>query len=218
MTCNNFIIFLLLASLSAVGCRRFEEEKIVAQAKPFIPKNLYPIERLPAYFNRVVVLPCFYSDQDSPVLDYVDEVFHQELSQERIFETLRLSPVQMKEHFGVERVASNLPLPENFLMRLEELTAANGVLFVDIDSYRPYRPLALGVRSKLVDLKTGEFMWAIDETFDSGHADVIAGTRVFQAQAQVRALSAKTAGSVIHSPRAFAKYVASSCFSTMPMR
>ena len=218
MTCNNFIIFLLLASLSGVGCRRFEEEKIVAQAKPFIPKNLYPIERLPAYFNRVVVLPCFYSDQDSPVLDYVDEVFHQELSQERIFETLRLSPKQMKEHFGVERVASNLPLPENFLMRLEELTAANGVLFVDVDSYRPYRPLSLGVRSKLVDLKTGEFMWAIDETFDSGHADVIAATRVFQDHAQVRALSAKTSGSVIHSPRAFAKYVASSCFSTMPMR
>lgn len=218
MTCNNFIIFLLLASLSGVGCRRFEEEKIVAQAKPFIPKNLYPIERLPAYFNRVVVLPCFYSDQDSPVLDYIDEVFHQELSQERIFETLRLSPKQMKEHFGVERVASNLPLPENFLMRLEELTAANGVLFVDVDSYRPYRPLSLGVRSKLVDLKTGEFMWAIDETFDSGHADVIAATRVFQDRAQVRALSAKTSGSVIHSPRAFAKYVASSCFSTMPMR
>jgi hypothetical protein len=212
-----FIVFVLILSFT-YGCRRFEEEKIVAQAKPFIPKNLYPVERLPAYFNRVVVLPCFYSDQDAPVLDYVDEVFHQELSQERIFETLRLSPEQMKEHFGIERVASNLPLPENFLMRLEELTAANGVLFVDIDSYRAYRPLALGVRSKLVDLKTGEFMWAIDETFDSGHADVIAGTKIFQNQDQVRALSAKTSGSVMHSPRTFAKYVASSCFSTMPMR
>ena len=218
MKFNHLFIFFVLILSFTNGCRRFEEEKLVAQAEPFIPKNLYPIERLPTHFNRVVVLPCFYSDQDSPILDYVDEVFHQELSQERIFETLRLSPEQMKEHFGVERVASNLPLPENFLMRLEELTAANGVLFVDIDSYRPYRPLALGVRSKLVDLKTGEFMWAIDETFDSGHADVIAGTKVFQNQSQVRAISAKTSGSVMHSPRIFAKYVASSCFSTMPMR
>ena len=214
---NLFILSILLLSFT-FGCRRFEEERIVAQANPFIPQNLYPIERLPTYFNRVVVLPCFYSDQDSPILEYVDEVFHQELSQERIFETLRLSPEQMKEQFGVERVASNLPLPENFLRRLEELTAANGVLFVDIDSYRPYRPLSLGVRSKLVDLKTGEFMWAIDETFDSGHADVLAGTKLFQDQSQVRALSGKTSGSVIHSPRIFAKYVASSCFSTMPMR
>lgn len=214
---NLFILFILIAACT-FGCRRFEEDKIVAQADPFIPKNLYPIERLPPYFNRVVVLPCFYSDQDSPVLNYVDEIFHQELSQERIFETLRLSPKQMKEQFGVERVASNHPLPENFLRRLEELTGANGVLFVDIDSYRAYRPMALGVRSKLVDLKTGEFMWAIDETFDSGHADVMASTKLFQNRSQVRALSLKTSGSVMHSPRIFTKYVAASCFSTMPMR
>lgn len=218
MTYNNFIICLLLASLSGVGCRRFEEEKIVAQAEPFIPSNLYPIERLPEYFNRVVVLPCFYYDQDSPLLGYVDEIFHQELSQERIFETIRLSSYQMKEHFDVERVDSSKPLPENFLRRLEELTAANGVLFVDLDSYRPYRPLALGVRAKLVDIKSGEYMWAIDETFDTGHADVIAGANVFQRNSQVRAISSKTAGSVLHSPRIFSKYVASTCFSTMPLR
>jgi hypothetical protein len=218
MKCNNLLILFVVLFSVTFGCRRFEEEKIVAQAEPFIPKNLYPIERLPAYFNRVVVLPCYYADGDSPVLDYVDEVFHQELSQERIFETLQLSSEQMKEQFGVERVASNLPLPENFLRRLEDLTGANGVLFVDIDSYRAYRPLSLGVRSKLVDLKTGEFMWAIDETFDSGHANVIAGTQLFQNKAQVRALSTKTVGSVMHSPRIFAKYVASTCFSTMPMR
>ena len=218
MKCNNLLILFVVLFSVTFGCRRFEEEKIVAKAEPFIPKNLYPIERLPAYFNRVVVLPCYYADEDSPVLDYVDEVFHQELSQERIFETLRLSSGQMKEQFGVERVASNLPLPENFLRRLEDLTGANGVLFIDVDSYRAYRPLSLGVRAKLVDLKTGEFMWAIDETFDSGHANVIAGTQLFQSKAQVRALSAKTVGSVMHSPRIFAKYVASTCFSTMPMR
>ena len=214
---KNLLIPLLVLSIT-FGCRRFEEEKIVAQAEPFVPKNLYPIERLPTHFNRVVVLPCYYADPDSPILDYVDEVFHQELSQERIFETLRLSPQQMEEQFGVKRLASNLPLPENFLRRLEDLTSANGVLFVDVDSYRAYRPLSLGVRSKLVDLKTGEFMWAIDETFDSGHAEVIAGANLFQGNSQVRALSAKTSGSVLHSPRIFAKYVASACFSTMPMR
>ncbi|MBT3635993.1 MAG: hypothetical protein HN531_03570 [Opitutae bacterium] len=124
----------------------------------------------------------------------------------------------MKEHFGIERVDSSKPLPENFLRKLEELTAANGVLFVDLDSYRPYRPLALGVRAKLVDLKSGEYMWAIDETFDSGHASVIAGANVFQKSSQVRAISSKTAGSTLHSPRIFSKYVASTCFSTMPSR
>ncbi len=218
MTTNTLTTFVLLAIVFGTGCRRFEEEKIVAQAEPFVPSNLYPIERLPEYFNRVVVLPCYHADPDSPLLAYADEIFHQELSQERIFETIRMSHYQMKTHFGVERVDSSKPLPENFLRRLEELTAANGVLFVDLDSYRPYRPLALGVRAKLVDLKSGEFMWAIDETFDSGHANVIAGANVFQKTSQVRAISSKTAGSTLHSPRIFSKYVASTCFSTMPSR
>ena len=69
-----------------------------------------------------------------------------------------------------------------------------------------------------MDLKTGEYMWAIDETFDSGHAGVIAGANAFQQKSQVRAISAKTSGSVLHSPRVFAKYVATTCFSTMPNR
>jgi hypothetical protein len=215
---NYLVVFFIFAFLFGSGCRRFEQEKIVAQAEPFVPQNLYPIERLPAYFNRVVVLPCYFPDLDSPILDYADGIFHQELSQERIFETIQLSQDQMKKHFGVERVASNLPLPENFLRRLEALTSANGVLFVDIDSYRAYRPISLGVRAKLVDLKSGEYMWAIDETFDSGHASVIAGANIFQKRAQVRALSSKTGGSVLHSPRIFSKYVASTCFSTMPTR
>ncbi|HAW97398.1 MAG TPA: hypothetical protein DCX67_02585 [Opitutae bacterium] len=215
---RNILHLCLLLFVFLCSCRRFEQEKIVAQAEPFAPRNLYPIERLPSYFNRVAVLPCHYSDMDSPILEYVDEIFHQELSQERIFETVRLKPAQMREIFGVERVASNLPLPENFLRRLEETTGANGVLFVDLDSYRAYRPISLGVRSKLVDLKTGEYMWAIDETFDSGHAGVIAGANAFQQKSQVRAISAKTSGSVLHSPRVFAKYVATTCFSTMPNR
>ena len=100
MKCNNLLILFVVLFSVTFGCRRFEEEKIVAKAEPFIPKNLYPIERLPAYFNRVVVLPCYYADEDSPVLDYVDEVFHQELSQERIFETLRLSSGHKLEERG----------------------------------------------------------------------------------------------------------------------
>ena len=41
----------------------FRAGKVVARAEPFVPTNLYPIERLPNYFNRVVVLPSFYPDE-----------------------------------------------------------------------------------------------------------------------------------------------------------
>ena len=213
---NYFLCVLFIFGFSS--CRKFEQEKVIARAEPFTPTNLYPIERLPAYFNRVVVLPCYYSDLDSPLLGYVDKIFQQELAQERIFETIPFSTNQMQRLFGIKRVSSSLALPENFLRKLEDVTSANGVLFVDLDSYRAYRPISLGVRAKLVDIKSGEFMWAIDETFDAGQASVIVGSKIYQENAQVRALSAKTSGSVLHSPRIFAKYVASTTFSTLPMR
>lgn len=213
-----YFLFTVFVITGFSSCRKFEQEKVVARAEPFVPTNLYPIERLPDYFNRVVVLPGYYADEDSHLLKYIDDIFHQELAQERIFETIRYGTKKMKTIFGVERVSSSGELPENFLRRLEEMTNANGVLFLDFDSYRPYRPISIGIRAKLVDIKTGEFVWAIDETFDAGHASVIVGSSIFQEKAQVRALSAKTSGSVLHSPRIFAKYVASTTFSTLPLR
>ena len=78
-----FIALFVISTFSS-SCRRFEQEKVVTKAEPYKPVNLYPIERLPSYFNRVVVLPCFHPDQDSPILEYADEIFLQELNQERI--------------------------------------------------------------------------------------------------------------------------------------
>jgi len=212
-----YLALAVFISLS-FSCRKFKEEKIVAKAEPFTPTNIYPVERLPLHFTRVALLPCFHEDPDSPVLEFCDQIFHQELSQERIFEIVKLSPEDLKNIFGTRRVSSTRNLPANFLKIIESQTGANGVMFIDLDSYRPFRPMSLGVRSKLVDLKTGEFMWAIDETFDAGHASVIVGASQFQETSQVRALSNKTNGSVLHSPRNFTKYVASTVFSTLPKR
>ena len=214
--------FSLLSILTIIiffsSCRKFQEEKVVAKAKPFSPTNIYPVERLPLNFTRVALLPCYYGDPDSQILSFCDPIFLQELSQERIFEIVQISPDELRNLTGKSRVSSTQNLPANFLRIIESNTGAQGVLFVDLDSYKPFRPMSIGVRSKLVDLKTGEFMWAIDETFDAGHANVVVGAAQFQESSQVRALSARTNGSVLHSPRIFTKYVASTIFSTLPKR
>ena len=212
------ITSLIFISLFSFSCRKFKEEKVIAKAEPFRPTNIYPVERLPLNFTRVALLPCFHEDPDSAVLSFCDEIFLQELSQERIFEIVRIKPNELKSLTGFSRVSSTDDLPANFLRIIENRTGARGVLFIDLDSYKPFRPMSLGVRSKLVDLKTGEFMWAIDETFDAGHASVIVGAGNFQNSAQVRALSERTNGSVLQSPRVFTKYIASTIFSTLPKR
>ena len=200
------------------GCRKFEQEKIVAKADPYTPTNLYPIERLPKYFNRVAVLPVYHNDSDSHLLEFADPIFQQELIQERIFEVIPISTQEMKTIFGLERVSSVGKLPNNFLSEIGNITQANGILFTEIISYSPYRPINISVRSKLVDINSGELMWAVDEIVDAGHASVLLAASHFQNSSQVRALSQKTSGSATQSPRTFVKFVASSLFSTLPQR
>ena len=76
-----FVLFALscLSFLVAVDSRK----KIVATPSTLCQATLSR-RRLPEYFNRVVVLPCYYHDQDSPLLEYIDK-FSTELAQERIF-------------------------------------------------------------------------------------------------------------------------------------
>ena len=134
-----FLLFLLIWGSSS--CRKFEQEKIVAEAEPYIPRNLYPVERLPTYFNRVVVLPNFYKDSSVSVLNYSDDTFLSELSKIGVFEVVPVPVSFCKKHFGKERISSSESLPDNFLKLLTEEFGANGVLFVDLHSFNPYLSL-----------------------------------------------------------------------------
>ena len=208
------LFFILLFS----SCRKFEQEKIVAEADPYKPTNLYPIERLPKYFNRVAILPCFYPDSASQVLSFSDEIFLKEVAKVGVFEPIGVSRDFCLKNFNKERISSTESLPENFFTILEEKYGVNGVLFVDLHSYKPYRPISLGIRSKLVDLKSGEFMWAIDETIDAGDASVMVSVNSYQRSLHVQSLSQKTSSSILQSPRLFTKFSAYSVFSTLPNR
>lgn len=212
LTCFSVVL------IFCTSCRKLEHEKIIAETEPYQPRNLYPIERIPPYFNRVVVLPNFHLDSSSQVLSFSDNIFFKELSKIGIFETIHLPKEKCMELFGQERFSSSESLPEHFLGTLDEKYGANGVLFLDLHSFTPYKPLSLGVRAKLVDIKSGEFMWAIDETFDAGNASVIAAVIQFQRMNHVQAISNKTSTSVLQSPRFFCKFVAHSMYTTLPRR
>jgi len=201
-----------------LSCRKHTPETALRSAKAFEPQNLYPVERLPVYFNRVVVLPAFIEGNPHNLTEYIDEVFSKQLSKEGIFEIVRLSESSCMKLFGQKRLSSSQNLQEDFLSILEYETGANGVLFIDLHSFSPYRPMSIGVRSKLVDLKSGDFVWAIDETFDVGNISVLAGAQQFQGEHVFNSLSQKTKGSVSQSPRAFCHYVAHTLFKTLPRR
>ena len=213
-----FFYFLLACLVFSAGCRKSKQEKALAEAQPFQVTNLYPIERLPVYFNRVVVMPVHLEASSQNISGFVDDIVNQELAQARLFETVRFSTESCKSYFGKERINSSDSLPDNFLEVLKSQTQANGVLFVDILGFQSYRPLSISLRSKLVDLNSGDFMWAVDETIDSSRASVITASRLYENTHHVRALSAKTSSSVLQSPRSFTKFSAHKIFTTLPSR
>jgi hypothetical protein len=210
--------FSLACLVFSTSCRKSEQEKALAEAQPYTVANLYPIERLPVYFNRVVVMPVHLESSSQNISGFVDDIINQELAQARLFETVRFSTQSCKNYFGKERINSSDSLPENFLEILKSQTQANGVLFVDVLGFQSYRPLSISLRAKLVDLNSGDFMWAVDETIDSSHASVIAASRLYENTHHVRALSAKTSSSVLQSPRSFTKFSAHKIFSSLPSR
>jgi len=201
------------------GCRHADRDKLVRAASPHSPTNIHAVERLPGNFQRVVVLPCHHEPEDELLVDYVDSVFRQELTKRRVFEPLFVSRPELRRMVGKSQLTPQERLPENFLARLlAEHPGVDGVMFLEIFGYRAYKPLALGVRGKLVDLRSGDFIWAIDETFDAGNASVMAAAENFQVRAHVTTFSKHSHGSVLSSPRIFAKYVADAAFGTLPTR
>ena len=127
-----FTYFLLTSILILSSCRKFKEEEVVAKAEPFKPTNIYPVERLPLHFTRVVLLPCFHPDSDSTILKFCDQVFYQELAQERIFEIIHFQQMIYKiysvtkdchQQEGYQQISSKelkikLVLMESFLLIL----------------------------------------------------------------------------------------------------
>jgi len=213
-----FLVALCVA-FTLIGCRHADRDKIVRKAPLHTPTNIHSVEKLPDNFKRVVVLPCHHFPEDELLMDYADTVFRQELGKKRVFEPVFIDRTELRSMVGKTQLTPQEKLPENFLTRLlAKHPDVDGVMFLEIFGYRAYKPLSLGIRGRLVDLRSGDFIWAIDETFDAGNASVIAAAEDFQRRDQVTNFSRHSHGSVLSSPRVFTKYVADATFGTLPTR
>ena len=91
--------FVALVLILFCGCGRFDRTSQTVQVVPFEVTNLYPIERLPVYFNRVIVMPCHLAGNSENISEFADDIINQELAQARLFETVRFSTQSCKAFF-----------------------------------------------------------------------------------------------------------------------
>ncbi len=159
--------------------------------------------------RRVAMLPFYYEREDGSPATQIDAAFHEELGKTALFEIVWIDRAQLKAWTGRGQISSAENLPANLLLTVAAQTGANAVLFTDVTHYFPYQPISIGVRSKLVDIRTGGIRWAFDHLFDSGNPAIAQATRCFyMTQIQTNLPIGNDGGAVLQSPRKFAGYAA----------
>lgn len=213
-----FRILPLLMAVLVSGCTTS-----AVRTKPASPKvQLANVYRPPVAgeLSRVAVLPLSGDVQPPHALREMDQTFFAEFNKTQVFEGVRVDRPDMAEIIHQDQLPSTEAIPRELLLALQQRYSAEAVLFIDVTHYRPYRPISISVRTKLVSLKTNEVLWAIDASFDSAEPGVADAARLYSklTEQNPRILKASDSSGVLLSPQRFARFVAREVFATLPKR
>jgi hypothetical protein len=201
------------------ACSHTRKTKLDDVGLSYTPRNIGGVARWPAEVQRVAVLPVADATGSLPTT-FVTSYDPTWLN--------ALQHTQRAEFVAVDRAAysrwTNHPralvstalLPADWASRIIQATGADAALLLDITHCSPYPPLSLGLRAKLVDLRTGNVLWATDEVFDVNNPDVARGARRHARAGQLGREG--DAVSALQSPSRFALYAADTLVQSLPPR
>jgi len=190
-----------------------------APAASFHPRNFFGEDVLPRSVRRVVVLPVHGGSFVPPeTCEYLDPIFSTALEQQERFEVVTLSREECGKSFGASDFASTDALPADFLARLGSEYGAQAVMFVDITSFDPYRPLTLGIRAKLAVVADRRLIWSFDDVYCCLNPGVVGGLKQFYSRNTLPGAPVDLSSDNLVSPRRFALYAADTTFATLPKR
>jgi hypothetical protein len=183
----------------------------------FTPKNHVGEPSLGG-MRRVVLLPvCGGALAPVETVAALDPVVMAALQQQHRFEVVTLSREQCRRQFHVEEFSSVGALPHDLLATLQSEFAADGVIFVDITVFRPYRPIGLGLRAKLATLdSSARLVWTFDNVFSADDPAVANSARRHFLGSDRGGVPADLSPGVLQSPARFASYAADAMFATLP--
>ncbi len=181
----------------------------------------------PAGMRRLAVLPIYSQRPIDDTQRDMDGIFRAELSKVVKYEIVQVSRADMLAAINREAVGSAEIIPAAVISMLKNKYGADAVLFTDFTVFRPYRPLAIGVRTKIVDVRSLNVLWMADGIVDSAEPEVSqAATDFSDSGLQMRYISStikkgreRENGSgnqiILQSPRLYAAFVAHEAFASL---
>ena len=209
-------VFLPAAAALALSLGGCATSRHALAPEPPPPQNYFSPDSVGASIRRVALLPLYNAAYPDSYLRTMDETFEAELTKKALFEVVSVSRGEMEALFGSRQFPSTDTLPADALTRLRKTFGVDGVVFTDLTHFSPYRPVSMGVRTKLVDVNTGKIRWAFDYVYDAGNSAVAEAAKRYQVlSSDPRQPLATDGGSILLSPSRFAKYVASETFASL---
>jgi len=200
--------------VAGAGCQ--SSKSVTVKRRPDAPQNWFLPTNPGRPMRRVAMLPAYHARIPGEVLKDIDAALMSELSKKAVFEVVQISRVEMEQLIGVREVSSVETLPGDLFRRLRDQFGVDGVMFTDLTYYSPYRPVSVGVRSKLVDIEAGRIHWASDVLLDSGNSNVAAAAREFQKSMSRDNFPVESdGGTVLMSPKLFVKFAAFSNYASL---
>lgn len=206
--------------LAFAGCESVPRIDHARTGPYYAPTNVRGVDRLPATVRRIAILPVAgLPDIPEANLARLDDSFLAELNRSARAEAVFVSRDLLARLAGARQLSSAEALPHDLLSRLKGATSADAVLFVDLTAYSPYPPLKLGIRSKLIDITSGEILWAFDNLFDANEPSVVnAARRHYLDFNSSEGGKGDLSSTVLQNPTRFGGYAAFSTFVTLPKR
>ncbi len=209
----------VLAALLLAGCQSGPKVTIDWQGGPFFtPTNFVGLAELPPEIRRVALLPLSgLEGLPSESVAALETAARTALLGTGRFEVVPVDPALVRAVAGKASVSSVELLPPALFERIVREQAADAVLLVDVTLYRPYPPLALGVRVKLAGSQGARpILWAFDTVFDA-RQPAVANTARRHASGGHSGL-VDPGPTALQSPSRFAAYVFTDTFAALPKR
>jgi hypothetical protein len=186
------------------------------------PGNIHrQSERMPESLRRVAILPLSIAVEEPLRMEgreALQPLIYSELAKCNVFELVYVTHAELQQWTGRSGWRANEKLPLKFFEKLKDQSGCNGVLFCELTQYRPYKPLVIGWRLKLVDGDELNSWWSADEVFDAGEASVSNAARRYYSEHFRDSAASNDSNFILSSPRRFGQYTLSALFATLPSR
>lgn len=172
----------------------------------------------PSDLRRVAVLPITCEGrqvEDTDGRDALEPILEAELARTRRFEVVPIRSEELEKRTGRADWCDTDLLPSDLFDWLKNSCGCDAVLFCRLTTFQSYPPLSMGWRMRLVELRSRNTLWAVDEVFDAGQGTPCRQSRLNQ---WLGLCPAQTTEEWLqqNSPRRFGQTALAKVFSTLP--